>query len=353
MYAAEKEYLDMFKKQEGPEKRQSFYVGKWMEILYKFGRVCPEWKDMIFASKMLFKADEPDEDEVDEEEQSDSKISNSVHSLDFRTGRVKIYQGKQGLRLQENKSTIVDGKYVKQDNSLVLAMIREGYMSLAKEMRLELDDQVDQKRMFVMINFDDLEVVNTFAHTSSIEFYQGLFKKDLETVLPMFVVILEKSKNANRVDVKVTSDNLFTWENDSFRIGCYHLMPILQIETMKHVKFEFESVPFAKPLGRLYSDCHFRSSLDLDFMENCLSAYKIGEVEKVEIVLRRKHALSKRGFCHMKVFKYENLNKTNMPDFIRKFLGKHYKSFKYFKKVLAFEKEYEVEDYGYAWPTFG
>ena len=56
MFAAEKEYLEVFEKNRQYREElgtRAFYVGKWMEILCKFGQVCPKWKDLIFGSKML------------------------------------------------------------------------------------------------------------------------------------------------------------------------------------------------------------------------------------------------------------------------------------------------------------
>ena len=54
--AAEKEYLELYRKSR--ETDRNFWIGKWMEILYKFGQVCPKWKNIIFGSKMLFEVDE-------------------------------------------------------------------------------------------------------------------------------------------------------------------------------------------------------------------------------------------------------------------------------------------------------
>ena len=109
MFAAEKEYMELFKKLRGPKRKRSFYVGKWMEILYKYGQVYPKWKNMIYGSKILFLEDEADEVEVAEEEGNEDQVEEDklycptkerlVHSLNFSTGRVKIYDGKRGLRI--------------------------------------------------------------------------------------------------------------------------------------------------------------------------------------------------------------------------------------------------------------
>ena len=53
MKAAEQEYLELYRKSR--ETDRNFWIGKWMEILYKFGQVCPKWKNIIFGSKMLLK----------------------------------------------------------------------------------------------------------------------------------------------------------------------------------------------------------------------------------------------------------------------------------------------------------
>ena len=213
-------------------------------------------------------------------------------------------------------------------------------MSLAKEMRLELG------RAKTCTNTSEtLEILKDFAVTSSIEFYQGVFREQLETTLPGFVEVLKRSKNINRVDVKVNPvyelsrdflcKVLSSFANDhgypelgtnegTFRTCFEHLMPILQIETVKYVKFEFENTPFNLKDGEWSSAHAYVCSLDLDFMENCLSAEKMGQVDKVEIVLKRSLEVSYDRWCecHEKVFKYENLNATNLIDFVRKLLGK-------------------------------
>ena len=98
-------------------------------------------------------------------------------------------------------------------------------------------------------------------------------------------------------------------------------MEILQIESIKHVKFGFH-VHMA-----LNHDWNTHtSSLDLDFLENCISAEEMGQVEQVKIFLKYTYSTltypDQYYFAYAKLFKFENLNKTSMTDFIRKFLGK-------------------------------
>ena len=309
MFAAEKEYLDFFHKQEGEQRERSFYIGKWMEILHKFGQICPKWKDTIFRSKMLFEHDieENEEREPGGLNRDYPEKWDSVHSLDFRTGRVKIYKGKWTLNLQYCDP-------LSNENHVGLSMVRDGYMSLAKHMRLELslphsptDDEI-------------LDELLNFADTCSIESYEVIFKKDHmlmendKTKLRKLVEMLEKSKNVTCVDV-----NLDLGTDDSRNQSAYeHIMEVLQVETIKHAKFEFNSTVFALiPLP-------YWSKLNLDIIERCFSNKKMGQVEQIEIVFNKNWSPTGvwyYGNVHTKTFKYENLNKANRPDFIRKFLG--------------------------------
>ena len=213
MFAAEKEYLDFFHKQKGRKMSRRYCIGKWMEILYKFAQVLPQWKDTIFRSKMLFEHD------IEENEEPNSDDSNrdypekwdSVHSLDFSTGRVKIYKGKRTLNLETICLRYDD--YTRVCSSIV----QDGYTSLAKHMCL---------------GDEDLDAILDLADTSSIESYEVTFN-DPDISLPKFVEILNKSKNANRVDASIVvglnnPDNQSIYE---------HLMEILQVATIKHAKF--------------------------------------------------------------------------------------------------------------------
>ena len=62
-----------------------------------------------------------------------------------------------------------------------------------------------------------------------------------------------------------------------------------------------------------YSEC----ALDLDLLESCISADKKGQVNCVEVNMEKLGS----GWCTWDSFEYENLNKTNMADFVRELVG--------------------------------
>ena len=111
-----------------------------------------------------------------------------------------------------------------------------------------------------------LGVIRDFAGTSSVEFFEGLFEYNFETKLPIFVEILKKSEKVNRVDVDVdlgwSNNNSF---RDSFRAACAQLIEILQIETMKRVKFV---------MNYRWTDMDYKCSLNLDLLKSCLGSKK-------------------------------------------------------------------------------
>ena len=88
---------------------------------------------------------------------------------------------------------------------------------------------------------------------------------------------------------------------------------MLQIETVKHLKIVFAWVWKRSDFGPLD---RYQCPMDSDLLDNNLSVEKMGQVEQVEIVFKVNYG------SVMKVLEFENLNHTNMSDFISKFIGK-------------------------------
>ena len=300
MMAAEQKFFNLYEdidagnlKFRSTTEERDYWAGKWMEILYELGKACPKSKDVIFESKMLFKKDEDAEDyPIYEDENSEEIAGNAFH------------YGKRLLHLR---------KLVNHDTGFL--MVQDGYMSLAKEMRLNFSENSEHRLEANQI----IGMVKDLAGTSSIDVYQAIFRNHEITDMFGFVEILKKSKKVTQVEVNVH----FEGEKNHrlFRATCAQLMEVLQIESIKHVKFGFHV-----HMALTHDWNTHTSSLDLDFLESCLSVQKMGQVEQVKIFL--KHTYSPMNcpdpyyFAHAKLFKYENLNKTSMTDFIRKFLGK-------------------------------
>ena len=258
-----------------------YYVDMWIEILYKYGQVCPQWKSVILESKML-----------------SSHKTRDIYMLDRGLTSVEQWEGQ-------------------------FSLIREGYLKIANRMRFWFGpDTVQRLQVSVLSSLVKNEIkiifkmISDFVDDNSVKFYGGEFDAEHLDVLGD---ILTKSKQVERVEFK-----LRLYSEAEVRAACENLIDLVYSKSMKEVEYKiyFE-------VGTKYDfDKGFKYSLDLGSIEKRKYDDKNGHVDKIEVVLKLfgelKH-IERPGnestLRDEKMFTYDDLNKSNMSDFVHKLIG--------------------------------
>ena len=161
-------------------------------------------------------------------------------------------------------------------------------------------------------------MISDFADDNSVKFYGGEFEGEHLDVLGD---ILTKSKQVEKVEFK-----LRLYSEAEVRAACKQLIDLVYSKSMKEVEYKlfFE-------VGRKYNRGQgLKYSLDLGSIEKREYDEKNGHVDKIKVELKLFRVLKHievqsfgNGFnlATEKFFAYKNLNKANMSDFVRKFLG--------------------------------
>ena len=163
-------------------------------------------------------------------------------------------------------------------------------------------------------------MISDFADDNSVKLYGGEFEGEHLDVLGD---ILAKSKQVEKVEFK-----LRLYSKAEVRAACKQLIDLVYSKSMKEVEYKlcFE-------VGRKYNRGQgLKYSLDLGSIEKREYDDKNGHVDKIKVELKLFRVLKHierpgppfGNQSHLKtgkLFTYKNLNKANMSDFVRKFLG--------------------------------
>ena len=153
-------------------------------------------------------------------------------------------------------------------------------------------------------------MISDFADDNSVKFYDGEFEGEHLDVLED---ILTKSKQVEKVKFK-----LRLYSEAEVRAACKQLIDLVYSKSMKEVDYKlyFE-------VGKKYNRGQgLKYSLDLGSIEKRKYDDKNGHVDKIEVELQIFGDLNHiERLKTKKFFAYKNLNKANMSDFVRKFLG--------------------------------
>ena len=245
-FAVEKDYREM-KVSWNTCKRD----GAWIMFVQKYGKVCLQWKNVIFQSKLLFYGEN--------QKQLDKWYYPYPFSPRFRCEPkssivVRLLTGYENIEELEKQRKIRQ-------------MIKNGYMQVAKELHLYMIGAGENK---LEDHIQTINLLRQYVGDSSIQSFCLTARYNSNKVyppfLPSFVDVLKEIKQLNQVNIYMVVES-----QNGAEVCWNSLLEIIQIQKLKAVNFRIDTVDWRPSMPFVNWDFitqHVSSDKRIDHIKN-------------------------------------------------------------------------------------